>query len=402
VVNVGVYLDRDGSRTLTALDTVFPKARVVLFIRGGTDTFKVQTVAPSGFAVFNNVPLGQYTVAVDPNSIGDSIQVQAIDSSDVMVTAADSAAFALARLGYPEVSIRQARSLPAGRRVFLRGIILAGVQSFRDTTSHLSDSTGALRLTRVALRGGLTGNNPATAYGARAHLELAGQPTLDLSSISRFGPARADSSRWQPARPPPRAARLDAALVQITGASSGYRDGGAGLLVTVSDGTGLLSVILMAISTSQDGLPPTNDERRGCWFRRVGGWFFKPRDLGDVVRTRLAGRACRQGETDELGTNRRGSDRKATRNPGSTRFARGTSRLQLACCSSWPGSPISSWRSSRPNCRARNGASRPGTSSSPVGHWCSSARPSWQLPLWPGHAASWRSSARWRISSASS
>jgi len=168
LVTVGVYLDRDGSRTVTPLDTVFAKARVALLIRGSTDTFKVATAGTDGIARFPAVPLGQYSVAVDPKSIGDSIQVQAIDSSDVTVTAQDSAVSSVARLGYPEVSIRQARGLPAGRRVFLRGIILSGVQSFRDTTSHLADSSGSLRLTRVALRAGSPETRRATASRSSA------------------------------------------------------------------------------------------------------------------------------------------------------------------------------------------------------------------------------------------
>ena len=74
-VEVGVYLDRDGSRTVTPLDTVFAKARVALFIKGSTDTFKVAVTPNSGIAIFNDIPLGQYTIAIEPRSIGDSIQV---------------------------------------------------------------------------------------------------------------------------------------------------------------------------------------------------------------------------------------------------------------------------------------------------------------------------------------
>src|SRR5512135_49059 len=99
IVNVGVYLDRDGSRTLTGLDTVFAKARVALLIRGSVDTFKAVFSNANGIAKFSDVPLGQYTVTVDPRSVGDSIQVQAVDSTDIRVTAADSAIGVVARLG---------------------------------------------------------------------------------------------------------------------------------------------------------------------------------------------------------------------------------------------------------------------------------------------------------------
>ena len=79
VVAVVVYLDRDGSHTPTqGLDTLYRGARVALFARGSVDTFKVATTNTFGTALFSQVPLGQYRVAVVPSSIGDSIEVQAI------------------------------------------------------------------------------------------------------------------------------------------------------------------------------------------------------------------------------------------------------------------------------------------------------------------------------------
>lgn len=289
-VNVGAYLDRDGSRTASALDTVFARARIALLIRGSTDTFKVAVTGTDGVARFTAIPLGQYTIAVEPRSIGDSVQVQAIDSANVTVSARDSVAASVVRLGYPEVSIRQARSLPAGRRVFLRGVVLAGVQSFRDTTSHLADSSGTLRLTRVALRGGLTGNNPGdsvSVLGVTA--SRSGQPTLDLSLIARFGQrpepiplavgtgpaATANGGAW------------DASLVQITGAViSDTLTVAPDFKVVVSDGTGALDILLDGnLAFPRTAFRPGRSlNARGVLVPDgVGGWTFKPRGLGDVV-----------------------------------------------------------------------------------------------------------------------
>jgi hypothetical protein len=289
-VLVGVYLDRDGSRTFTTLDTVFAKARVALLIKGNVDTFKTAVAGTDGVARFEKIPVGEYTIAVDRKSIGDSVEVQAIDSTNIQVRAVDSAVGSLARLGYPEVSIRQARGLPAGRRVFLRGIVLSGVQSFRDTTSHLSDSSGYLRLTRVSLRGGITGNAPGDSVSVLGVTSSrAGQPTLDLSVISRFG-----------ARPAPiplplatgtaatgSSGTLDAALVQITGALiSDTLTVAPDFKVTVSDGTGSLDMILDGnLPFPRSAFRPgrTLNARGVLVPNGVGGWVFKPRDLGDVV-----------------------------------------------------------------------------------------------------------------------
>jgi hypothetical protein len=289
-ITVGVYLDRDGSRTVTALDTVFQNARVALFVRGSTDTFRVAFSDVQGVVRFNNVPLGRYRVAVDSRSVGDSIEVQAVDSADIRMEVADSTLGVLVRLGYPEVSIRRARALPPGRRVFIRGIVLVGVQSFRDTTSHVSDSSGYLRLTRVALRGGLTGNAPGDSVSVLGFTSTrAGQPTLDQAAIARFA-----------TRPPPiplpvgtgiaataQNGALDAALVQITGAIiSDTLTVAPDFRVRVSDGTGTLDVILDGNLNFPRTLfaPGRSMNARGVLVPNgVGGWSFKPRELGDVT-----------------------------------------------------------------------------------------------------------------------
>ncbi len=289
-VEVGVYLDRDGSRTPTALDTVFARARIALFIRGSTDTFRTANTDNLGIARFSSIPLGQYRVAVEPRSIGDSIQVQAVDSAEIRLTAADSVTGVLVRLGYPEVTIRQARALPQGRRVFIRGIVLAGVQSFRDTTSHVSDSSGYLRLTRVALRGGLIGNTPGDSVSALGLTgSRAGQPVLDLSVISRFAtrPAPIALAVGTGTAATAQNGALDAALVQITGAlildtatvAPDFR-------VRVSDGTGTLDMILDGNINFPRTLfrPDRSLNARGVLVPNgVGGWNFKPRELGDVT-----------------------------------------------------------------------------------------------------------------------
>src|SRR5260221_920475 len=206
VVNVGVYLDRDGSRTFTTLDTVFAKARIALFVAGSVDTFRTAATDSKGVALFEDVRVGRYRVAVEPRSLGDSIQVRAYDSSQVTVTAKTGGSGVVARVGWPEVTVRQARALPTGKRVFIRGIVLAGVQSFRDTTSHVADSSGQIRLTRVALRNGILGNNPGDSVSVLGIASTrAGQPILDQALIITFAtrpaPAPLPVTTAVPARP---------------------------------------------------------------------------------------------------------------------------------------------------------------------------------------------------------
>jgi hypothetical protein len=206
------------------------------------------------------------------------------------VTFPDDTTFATVRLGYPEFSVREVRNLPLGRRVFIRGVILAGVQSFRDTTSHVTDSSLAIRLTRVSLKGGLTGNNPGdsvSVLGVTA--SRAGQPTLDNANISRF------ATRPEPIALPVSTGTaatasngaLDAALVLLTGATiSDTATIAPDFRVRVSDGTGTLQVLLDGnIPFPRSAFCPTRSmQARGVLVPDgVGGWMFKPRALGDVV-----------------------------------------------------------------------------------------------------------------------
>jgi hypothetical protein len=290
-VTVQVYLDRDGSHTATVpTDTLFRNARVALLPRLGNDTFRVELTNAVGIARFDEVPLGEYRVGVTQASIGDSIEVQAIDSAEIRIQAADTNTFVRVRLGYPEFSVRAVRELPPGRRVFVRGIILAGVQAFRDTTSHLSDSSGFIRLTRVGLSGGLVGNSPGDSVSVLGFTSTrAGQPTLDQAFIRRFG-----------SRPPPipipiatgtaataQGGTLDAALTLITSAiiqdtatiAPDFR-------VRVNDGSGVLDIILDGIIPfSRSSFAPDRSlNAHGVLVPNgVGGWSFKPRSVGDVV-----------------------------------------------------------------------------------------------------------------------
>ena len=295
-IAVIVYLDRDGSRTPTAvLDTLYRGARVALFTKGSSDTFKVATTNPFGAAYFTQVPLGQYRVDIVPSSIGDSIEVQAIrvglvDTNEVRVTFEQDTTFAEGRLGYPEFSIREARNLPTGRRVFIRGVILAGVQSFRDTTSHVTDSSLAIRLTRVALKGGLTGNNPGDSVSVLGVTSSrAGQPTLDNATISRFDTRPAPIPLPVSTGTAATASNgvLDAALVRLTSAIiSDTATVSPDFRVTISDGTGSLRMILDAnIPFPRAAFAPGRSMQAvGVLVPDgIGGWVIKPRGLGDIV-----------------------------------------------------------------------------------------------------------------------
>lgn len=289
---VGLYLDRDGSRTQsTTIDTVFAHARVALLARGSTDTLRVVVSDSRGIAQFDAVPVGEYRVAVDPGSIGDSLVVQAIDSADVRLTVGGTNPIVVVRLGYPEFSIRAARALPLGKRAFIRGVVLVGVQAFRDTTSHIADSSGQIRLTRVQLRGGLTGNSPGDSVSVLGTASSRdGQPTLDLAIVARFVGARPPPVPFAISTAVAATANggvLDAALVQVFGAIvSDSVTLAPDFRATANDGSGPVKIILDGnLSFARTGFRPGRSLNvKGVLVPDgAGGWNLKPRDPSDVV-----------------------------------------------------------------------------------------------------------------------
>ena len=290
-VGVAVFLDRDGSRTLSAADTVYLGARVALMLKGRPDTLRTEVSNVRGLAFFSTLPFGEYRVVVARNSLGDSVEVANIDITDISISHSKDTVGVVIRLAYPELTVRQARAAAPGKRVFIRGVILAGVQTFRDTTSHLADSSGSIRLTEVSLRGGLVGNTPGDSVSALGTISSRlGQPVLDRALVGRFG-----------SRPPPLALIVNTAIA--ASASSGALDAGlvqviAALIadtvfvspdfkVTVNDGSGPLAIVLDAnvnfLNLRALLLLGKRVNARGVLVPNgSGGWILKPRDLTDI------------------------------------------------------------------------------------------------------------------------
>jgi len=285
---VHLYLDADGSRTNTPLDVLYAGARVALLTRGA-DTVRTVISDAQGRARFSDVVLGQYLIGVAPSSLGDSVSVAQIDTTHIAVAQGMDTVRVSVRLAYPELSVREARTATAGRRVFLRGVILSGVQSFRDTTSHMSDSSGAIRLTDVTLRGGLVGNSPGDSVSVLGVVGTRdGQPVLRNAVIARFGVRPAPLPRILSTLAASGAVggTLDADLVQvisvpIVDTSTAQPD----YVVGLDDGSGRLVLLLDAnLNFPRPAfLPGRQVTARGVLVPRPGGgWMLKPRDGGDV------------------------------------------------------------------------------------------------------------------------
>lgn len=218
---VAVYLDRDGSQSLTSEDTVFHGARVTLSVAGSPDSMTSATTDDFGVAYFNPVPIGTYHVGIARSLLGDSIAVVAGDTGSFRVDAKTPSPTRLIRLGFQEATIAQARSMLPGRRVFIRGIVLSPLQAFRDSSAFVWDPTGTIRITRARHRPGRTGNNPGDSVLVLGTTGSdLGQPVLQAGLFGTLA-AAAPRSPVEVTVAEARTAKggsLDAALVQISGA----------------------------------------------------------------------------------------------------------------------------------------------------------------------------------------
>jgi hypothetical protein len=292
---VGLYLDRDGNGTFTPLDTVFRGVRVALLAAGGVDTIQVVISDSTGTALFTPLPIGSYRVVVDRAALGDSIGTVVGDSGTIRLLARNDSlgASLLVRLSYDEVTIAEARALPAGRRVMIRGIVLSPLQAFRDASMFLRDGTGTLRITAATHRPGRTGNNFGDSVAVLGTTGTSlGQPVLVGGLVSSLGqgtvvtPTAVSVAELRTAR----GGLLDAAFVLVTGAkitdtatvASDFRVGFLDAADSASRAAALFDSVLQA--------PPLlfvegrSITVRGMLVPRGDGtWWIKPRTGSDVT-----------------------------------------------------------------------------------------------------------------------
>lgn len=224
-VAVGVVFDRDGSGGLNNADTVFVGARVALFVEGGIDTFRTATTNADGLAIFEDLPLGRYTYAVVPGSVGDSLPVMINGTGDLRITANPDSLVAQtnAVVGFATLTLAEARAAAPGRRVFVRGIVSSALQFFTDSATFLTGSAN-LRVTSSEHRPGRTANNlgdSVVVFGTTG--TDAGQPVLLDGLIQTLAerPAPAPTELTVAEARSARNGELDAALVRVGTATVG-------------------------------------------------------------------------------------------------------------------------------------------------------------------------------------
>jgi hypothetical protein len=287
-----IYVDRNGDLNPTpSADTAFAGIRLGLVVTGTPDTIFSATTDALGNVVFSNVPFGNYQFIVDSTTVADSLEVQAIDSVNDRLSATVKQQLVTIRLGFPLLSIAQARAAVAGRRVFVVGQVLAGLGVYGDTTAHVTENGVAIRLTNGLHSG--PASQPGDSVRVLGTVSVrSGQPVLDDAVITVFrlafsSPPGIPLSTLLAANAD--TAAQDAALIRVTGATivdtatvgNDFQvgiDDGSGRVVMLLDGDGSFQEALFipgATITGDGLLVPTG----------AGAWVIKPRGQSDVTIT---------------------------------------------------------------------------------------------------------------------
>ena len=153
-------------------------------------------------------------------------------------TAADASAT------FPTVTIAEARALDVGTTVYIHGIALNARVAFGDNTVHVADATGVIRTLGVTQTNILAGDS-IRILGTVAMRN--GQPVLNAAGssvlLAGVGLPAVDSVTTAAAASAEDGAR-DADQVAVSGVISATAARGAETVLTISDGSGDLIVVL--------------------------------------------------------------------------------------------------------------------------------------------------------------
>ena len=281
-----VYFDDNGTGRPDGTDEGLPGVSLVVVAWGTMDTVAVPVTATDGTFATSALPVGRYVVSVPPAELGDTVRVVQLEDSVVSLVPEGTVTVTVG-IGYPNVSIADARTLPVGMKVFVEGIGLTPVGVFGDTTTHVADVSGAIRAVRVQrvtqitgdsvrLLGTVSGRNGEPVLDdVRVTILAFGRPLPPVETLTTGQASSADGGR------------LDAALVRVANVIIADTVTTAdGFLITMDDGSGTLEILLDAdITFDTAGLDPdvAIDVTGVLVPDGAGAWVLKPREQGDIT-----------------------------------------------------------------------------------------------------------------------
>jgi hypothetical protein len=283
-----VFMDRNGNDAFDpTVDRPSAGVKVVL-LAGERDTVATAVTDAGGSATMPEIPVGSYELRVDPAALGDSMTVTG-SLPAVVVRASDTTRASIA-LAPPLVPADTFAELAEGKLVSVRGQALNRLGIFADSSVHLVDATGTLRIVglpgpavdagdslrvlgRVAIRNGHRVLSPTNVVVGGTG------PLPEPTPVGGTGAARSADG-----------GRLDAALVTLTKEAEiidAASIAGGDLRLLVDDGSGALEVILSGragITLDDPPLPGATVKLTGLLVPDDrGNWTLKPRNSGDIT-----------------------------------------------------------------------------------------------------------------------
>lgn len=284
-----VYYDLDFDGGPSGPDTTIAGLAVYLLVAGTQDTVATDSTDANGVVDFANLLPGQYSIAVDSLQVLGDTMVTVLTPNRVTLTNRGAAQFISARVGYPILTIAEARTAAAGRKVVVSGTALAGPQAFSDTTAYLRASGSAIRLTRAAVTfgGSVLPGDLVRVLGLTA--SRTGQPVLDSARMVLLFPGAlpAEDTLTSAEAANALVGARDADLVRVVAGEVVDTLGqGADFRVTLDDGSGPLEVLLDAALQLGPGpvVPGDSLNVAGVLVPLGGGnWQLKPRAQLDIT-----------------------------------------------------------------------------------------------------------------------
>lgn len=292
------FLDLNGNGRLETGEGGAGGIRVSVALAAGGVSHWSATTRSDGSAVLLDIPPARYQLVIDSASVGDTLRLLSVDSSTFTVRAADTTTV-VAAIGFPRLSVQEARQTRSGRKLFVEGIALTSQNAFGDGTMHVMDASGAIRAIRVSAGAAQPGDS-VRLLAVRS--EQSGQPVLSdvfvylLKRGALPAPVKVTTAQAANAK----GGTLDAAYVtaEATTLLDVRQTPTGSVVLTVDDGSGPAeinlgnsqgSALLVGAKVDVSGVLVPTDNVPGRWqirpFREIDiGIHFDSATIADARR----------------------------------------------------------------------------------------------------------------------
>ena len=242
----------------------------------------------AGIAVIGPTSVGTYRISIPPSVLGDSLEMFS-GATPFTIPFRDTISFTVG-LRFRSATVAEARALPVGSRIWVKGIVLNGWSTYGDSTIHIERDGVAMRLARAPATSVVPGDT-ARFFGTRITRD--GQPSLNVDRV--IFEVEADLPVPVPVTTAAAASAaggsLDAALVRVSNVTvtDTARTAFGDRLLNVTDGSGAVTVFLtrnVNFDPPSAYVPGMVLDATGVLVpdpSTAGRWLLKPRGRFDIV-----------------------------------------------------------------------------------------------------------------------